>query len=113
MDIMLQFNISHRIFKVKDQEDGNFGKEYLYSTAIIDGCEIDVVIYETRRYLIALEYFKSWFVIDVLAITPLIIESILTLSQSTNEGTGSSIRLAKTLRIPRLLCLIKVGKVFG
>ena len=86
LDILLQFNIT-----VQKGEKGYYGDE------------VEVIM---DRKIIATTYFKSWFVIDVLAISPLL---LLGLKGTINNL--DSIKIVKVTRIPRLFRLLRIFRV--
>jgi hypothetical protein len=89
----------------------NFNSAYLTSLNEI----------EDNRKSIALNYFKSWFIIDTLAIIPFeLITDIVNQSETDTENTPDNYnqfvrisrvsKLYKLVKITRLIRLIKIAK---
>jgi hypothetical protein len=95
LDILCNFNLAYQVRShFEDEED----TDDIHVTAD------EIVKLETRRNFIVMNYLKGWFVIDFLAILPLLLKAVLT------DVGGLS--LTKALRVPRLFRLLKVARIF-
>jgi hypothetical protein len=117
IDIFIQFSTAYQLdlttFDVNALR--NTLRTGFSKTIILTSRDRDVKLklYETRRKYIVENYFEGWFIIDVMAILPLVIKGVVYLFfPGTNTGAVESLNLVKTLRAPRLLRLAKVARIF-
>ena len=122
IDMGLQFNVAFVLSadyeyqeKVGTAPRPKRSKKNHFSKKFRDGLDNMTVQYETKRREIAKYYFSSWFVIDFLAVAPLLIQVFnavaLNASLFPEPGSSSFAGFAKSLRVPRLLRLLKVARV--
>ena len=79
----------------------------------ISAYEEDEMVEIDDRKLIALNYLKGWFIIDVVAIFPL--EAVIKVIQGTSEsstGVNSMVRIARIGKIYRLLKVTRLFRLF-
>ena len=80
-----------------------------------NGLDNMTVVYETRRKEIAMNYLRGWFIIDFLAVLPLVFHIFKVIIRNDQlfpeTDTTSFAGFAKSLRVPRLLRLLKFARV--
>jgi len=125
-DMLAQFNVAFVMsadyeYRSSDNKGGHKHpaikrqKTTSFSKRLMNGIDNMTVFYETRRAEIAKNYLRSWFLIDFLAVLPLVYQ----IGNSTIGGeklfpetdTTSFAGFAKSLRVQRLLRLLKVARV--
>jgi hypothetical protein len=113
LDLIIQFNTAYKIKLDSYDEDSVIYRNTGFSKGVVTTSkekEVTLILYETRRKYVALNYCKGWFIVDLLAILPLFIEGGLHLiGDSYSGGATGSLSLAKTLRVPRLLRLASLS----
>lgn len=67
--------------------------------------------YDYNRSRVAMAYFKSWFMVDILASVPINLILRYTIDNSTNVNLSGS-KMIRIARLPRLYRLLRMARLF-
>ena len=115
VDVIVQFNLSYKIeyHGEEDKEATHNGfSPIVLASAGKNSTDVEITLLETRRYYICRRYLRGWFFIDLLAVVPFMIELVFLNVKGTSGDNPEALGFAKALRVPRLLRLLKVARVF-